>query len=514
MSSIDHFAALLRSNVARRRFAVFAGTAASILGCVLLLTGAVDRGVAPVEVGLTQLQPSTFKVQIEQQGVVEPYRSTEVESACYWTTTILSIVPEGTWVQKGDVVCVLDAADVEDYARTREILLIKYRGRLDNALHDQTMLKTTNERRLQAAEYAVETNTQSLLEYTEGTFPQQLEKMEENLSMLSQQVQLTGDSVRQTERLWVMGLVGRREMQSEAFELLEAKQKHSQLETSLRMLTGFTHERSTLRLDYRKRDAERDLIRTKIKNGLANTKARLTALSYERTLRIYERYYRRAMDNIKACTLRAPCDGQVMYGNSWRLKSYGITQIEEGGRVRYRQKIFEIPDHGRFKVSVPLPESLIYKVRQAMPVTVKLPGYDDVSIAGRISMISRYPRMRSSYTPAVKDYWIDVELLPTDEERDLLTPKADVMVNIVLSEEDDVLQIPRDAVTGIAGHNFVYVFDGRELVPRKVELGETNDLSVCVTAGLSLGEQLVTEMTPQHQAALRETLTTDLGDSD
>ncbi|MEO2026140.1 MAG: HlyD family efflux transporter periplasmic adaptor subunit, partial [Fuerstiella sp.] len=362
--------------------------------------------------------------------------------------------------------------------------------------------------------YAVESNTQSLLEYMDGTFPQQLEKMEQNLSMLSQELQLSDDSLRQTERLWVMGLVGRREMQSDAFELLKAKQKHSQQEASLRMLTGFTNERSTLRLDYKKRDAERDLIRTKIKNGLARTKASLTTLSYERTLRIYERYYRRAIDSIKACTLRAPRDGQVMYGNSWRLKSYGITQIEEGGRVRYRQKIFEIPDHGRFKVSVPLPESLIYKVSQGMPVTVKVPGYDDVRIAGRISMISRYPRLRSSYTPGLKDYWIDVELLPTDEQRDLLKPKADVMVNIVLSEEDDVLQIPRDAVTGIAGHNFVYVFNGRELVARKVDLGEANELSVCVAAGLSVGEQLVTEMTPQHQAALRETLSTDLSESE
>jgi HlyD family secretion protein len=514
MSSTDHFAPLLKRNDARRRFAFFAGSSTLILGCVLVITGAVDRRLAPVEVGLTKLQPSVFRADIEQQGIIEPYRSTEVHSECYWTTTILSMVPEGTWVQKGDVVCVFDAADVEDYARTREILLIKYRGRLDNALHDQEMLKTTNERRLTAAEFAVETNAQSLLEYTDGTFPQQLQKMEQNLSMLSQEMQLSEDGVRQTERLWVMGLVGRQAMQSDAFDLLKAKQKHSDLEASLRMLTGFTHERSTLRLEYQKKDAERDLIRTQIKNALATTKARLTTLSYERTLRIYERYHRRAIDSIKACTLRAPCDGQVMYGNSWHLKSYGITQIEEGGRVRNGQRIFEIPDHGRYKVSVPLMESLIYKVHEGMPVTVKLPGHEDVNISGKIADISRYPRVRSRYTPGQKDYWIDVELLPTAEQRDLLTLKADVSVNIVVSETEDALQIPRQAVTGIAGHNFVYVFNGRELVPRKVELGEANDLSVCVAGGLSVGEQLVTEMTSQHEIALRETLARDLDDAE
>ncbi|MCP4174848.1 MAG: HlyD family efflux transporter periplasmic adaptor subunit [Fuerstiella sp.] len=514
MSITDQFVALRCRNVVRRRFAFFVGASALTLSCVLLLTGAVDRSIGPVEVGLMQLESSVFNAEIEQQGVIEPYQSTEVHSDCYWTTTILSMVPEGTWVQKGDVVCVFDSSDVEDYARSREILLIKYRGRLDNALHDQQMLKTTNERRLEAAEFAVETNTQNLLEYTEYTFPQQLQKMEQDLSMLSQEMQLCNDSVQQTEKLWVMGLVARQTMQSEAFELLEKKQKYNELDASLRFLTGFTHERSKLRLEYQKRDAERDLIRTKIKNGFYTTKATLTTLSYERTLRIYERYHRRAMDSIKGCTLRAPCDGQVVYGNSWYLKSRGITQVEEGGRVRYRQKIFEIPDHGRYKVSVPLMESLIYKVREGMPVTVQLPAYDDVEIAGKISLISRYPRVRSRYTPGLKDYWIDVELLPTAEQRDLLTHKADVVVNFVLAETENVLQIPRKAVTGIAGHNFVYVFNGRELVPRKVELGEANDLSVCVETGLSVGEKLVTEMTPQHELALRGTLTRDLIESE
>lgn len=83
-----------------------------------------------------------------------------------------------------------------------------------------------------------------------------------------------------------------------------------------------------------------------------------------------------------------------------------------------------------------------------------------------------------------------------------------------MSETEDALQIPRQAVTGIAGHNFVYVFNGRELVPRKVELGEANDLSVCVAGGLSVGEQLVTEMTSQHEIALRETLARDLDDAE
>ena len=93
----------------RRQSLLLASGTATLLA-VIILTGAVDRSVSPIDIGLTEIQPSDFVVKIQQNGVVEPMHSTVVNSACYWSTNILSIVPEGTWVQAGDVVCVLDSA--------------------------------------------------------------------------------------------------------------------------------------------------------------------------------------------------------------------------------------------------------------------------------------------------------------------------------------------------------------------------------------------------------------------
>ncbi len=492
----------------RRPIALCSAMLAS--GTIFMLTGAVEPTAAPVEVGLLLIEPSTFRWEVERHGIVEPYRSTAVYSDCYWTTNILSIVPEGTWVQAGDVVCVMDSAEIEDYARTREVLLIKYRGRLDNALHDEKMLASQGDRLLSAASFKYQTADQELSAYQSGTLPQTLEEMERNLSMLSEKTRTAADGVEQSEKLWAMGLINGQTMSRESLDLLTLQQKHDQLSGNLNLLTNFKSPRDNLRLEFTRNNALRNVARTKIKNSLAETKARLTTLSYERTMQIYERYHRRATESIEACTLRAPCDGQVMHGNSWYLRSRGITQIEEGSRVRRQQKIFEIPDQNRIKVSVPIDEALVYRVEQDMPVTVIPAGYDDMEIAGRIATIAKYPRRRSSYTPSVKDYWMDVELLPTAEQMAILKLKADVNVRITLSEHADTLQVPRDAVTGIAGHNFVYVFDGTELIPRAVQLGEANDEYACVVNGLSAGEQLVTEMTPQHLEKLQETLADDL----
>ncbi len=486
-------------------------TAGALSIALLTMTGAADTESSPVDLGLKVIEPSTFKMQVEKPGIIEPLEATAVHSECHWTTTILSIVPEGTWVQKGDVVCVLDSADIEDYARTREIILIKYRGRLDTAVQDEQLQTSDNERKLDAAKYRLETAVHNLAEYQDGTHPQDIEELERNLSLLAEQAQSQREQVKHTERMWAMGMSPRSALDKESLQLMKSQQSYDSLASRLHLLTGYQHPRSMLQLEHSANNAERNLARTKIANGLALTNRRLTRLSYERTVRIYEKYYRRAVDSIEACTIRAPRDGQVVYGNSWYLRSRGITRIEEGKQVRKLQKIFEIPDPSRLKVSVPLDESLIYQVHNGMPVAVTVPGYEDDVVDGRILNIARYPRRRSRYTPNVKDYWIDVELFPTEDQRSLLTPKANVTAKFTLQETPDTIQIPRDAVTGVAGHNFVFVYDGRELKSRKVELGDANAESVLVVDGLKSGEQLVTSMLPAHEKALHEELARDLG---
>ena len=493
----------------RRPLPAIAGLAL-LIPVVMVFTGAADISGEPIELSLKTIEPTVFQKHLEQHGVVEPMRSSVVESECYWTTRILSIVPEGTWVQKGDVVCTLDSSDIEEYARGREIILIKYRSRLDNALHDQQMLKPQNERRLAAAQHQYNIAEGNLQKYLEGTFPQDLDEIQKNLSILSDQMSTAQSEMQHAEHLWALGLVSRRELEQQSFDYLKAQQNFDRMEASHNFLIEFTHPRTRIKLTHQLNDSHRDLLRTEISNSLAETKAKLSTLTYERVVRVYERYYKRALESIEACTMRAPCDGQVIYSNSWKLKSLGISQVEEGARVRLRQKIFEIPDSNRLKVSVPIHESMVYKISEGMPVDVQLSGYEDEVIEGKITSIAKYPRLRSSYTPGVKDYWIDVELLPTDEQSQIVRTRMDAVVRMTLVDNSEAITVPKDSIVGIAGKNFVWVYDGKELVPREIDLGETNEELACVTSGLQPGEQIAVSMTSQHRESLEETLTEHL----
>lgn len=498
-----------------RRHRALASLGAASMVCLFLfgLTGANDKAISfsEADFGVVSLEPSEFRLEMQRQGIIEPAASEEVRSACFWKTEILSLVPEGTWVQEGDVVCVLDASEIEEYARSRESTLIRYRGLLDNALHDEKMLATASERTLTAAEFKFTEAEENLRVYSEANFPESVRKLEDDLQLQNTRLLSLQDDARHVERLWLMGVTTSTEMSRTSLSLMNAEQKQTELQSQLNLLTGFSHPRSSLKLDFSRTNAARNVVRTQLKNSLSATKARLSRLAWERRVRIYEKYHKRALDSIEACVLRAPRSGQVIYGNSWWERSRGITRIEEGKTVRREQKVFEIPEPRRMKVSVPVDEALVYQVRPGMELTIVPKGYPEVVVAGQIRSVARYPRARSKYTPGTKDYWVDVELMPTEDQFKYLSPKSDVSVGFVLENRSDELVIPRDSVTGVSGHNFVFVLDNGELVSRKVQLGQANQDQVCIESGLVEGDKLVTSMTEQHQQRLFDTLAADLG---
>ena len=62
-------------------------------------------------------------VTVNVQGNLDSQQNVTVSSNVEGSTTIISIVPEGTWVEKGDVVCVLDSSLMADDAAQQEIVV-------------------------------------------------------------------------------------------------------------------------------------------------------------------------------------------------------------------------------------------------------------------------------------------------------------------------------------------------------------------------------------------------------
>ncbi|MCA9066219.1 MAG: HlyD family efflux transporter periplasmic adaptor subunit, partial [Planctomycetaceae bacterium] len=354
------------------------------LGLCAVLVGAVSRDRDPIELDLLTVTRQGMTVELVREGQVEPVHSDRVQSDCRWRTRILSIVPEGTWVQKGDVVCVLDSADIEEFLRSREVYLIRARAALDNSVQEEELTKARNERRLSQAEYTASTAEMLHDEFINATMPQQISQLEEQMQVERAQLAAAELEFDDIERLWARGYATSQMLDATSIKLLQRQLAMDRLMGNFTTITKFTHPRTSKRLDFSRTNAQRELVRTSVSNSLYLTRAQLNRLADERRVQIYQRYVDLAKSSLDACTLRAPRDGRVMYCNNWYLKSRGIRSVEEGKSIYFTQPVFQIPDERRMKVQVAIAESLITRVGIGSPVTTQLRGYEDIPIAGEI----------------------------------------------------------------------------------------------------------------------------------
>ena len=473
-----------------------------IAAIAAILVGAIDSTSPAAALNSITVEPSVFRRELVRNGVVEPQDSVVVRSECFWKTHLLSILPEGTIVRKGDVVAVLDSSEIEEYARTRELLLIKYQNRLDAAIKEQEIVAAQNERRLDQAEFAQESAAAVLKEYVAATHPREVSDLRSEVRLMDDQVESAKVDLDRTAALCMRGLDDESSLRRQQAVFDRLCQKRDGLIADLSYLQEFSHPRQLLLRRGNAENLTHNLERTRLKNSLAEIRNNRNILAYRRVLQIYERYYKRALESIEACTMRAPCDGQVIYGQSWSSRSRGVT-VEEGASVRFQQEIFQIPNERKRRVRVPLNETQAWNLPLHARVSVQIEGLED-PVTGSVREIARYAKVRSSWTPDEKDYWIEIELHPNRNQLKQIAPRADAEVTFVISQRQDVLQVPVNAVAGQCDCHFVLVDGPEGVVPRRVMPGENNGESVCISAGLKPGERVVAELQEQQHTHLMQ----------
>jgi len=191
-----------------------------------------------------------------------------------------------------------------------------------------------------------------------------------------------------------------------------------------------------------------------------------------------------AQQDVDNCTVRAPFSGVVVSKDAQRGEM--VSPISAGGGFT-RTGIATIVDMNSIEVEVDVNESYIARVEPGQRVEAVLDAYPDWRIPARVrTVIPTADRQKATVKVRISFDKLDPRILP------------DMGVKVsFLAEERPAGQsparavAPREAVRDIDGKPVVFVIRDGRLERRAVSLGNARDADVEVTAGLSLGEQVV-----------------------
>jgi HlyD family secretion protein len=195
--------------------------------------------------------------------------------------------------------------------------------------------------------------------------------------------------------------------------------------------------------------------------------------------------------------LHAPKEGLAVYATVGGERSAEKVQL---GMIPFEgQPILYLPDLSTMVVDIEVNEIDIGKIRIGGPVEVKLETYSDVTFRGQILQIgslARLKQMQNGTASSIKVFDVTVKIEDTDPR---LKPGLTATLDIIIDRQKDALPVPLSAVMSRGGEDIVFVINAGKVEPRKIISGLSNEHRVMVREGLRPGERVILAPSPAER---------------
>lgn len=376
----------------------------------------------------------------------------EVQARNSAGSTILEVIPEGTYVEEGQVLVRLDDSALKTEETQQQIAC--------NA-SEASMIQSRN---------AFETAKIAKQEYLDGKYLQELQTIEGEILVAQEEARRAKQFIDYSKMLFSKGYVTKLQLEADEFALEKAEMSKKTAETKLHVLEDFTKQKMI----------------TQLESDIKTTEAKLKSDEHSHRLDLEKLELIRTQ--ITKCVIKAPCSGQVVYANDADRRGGNEIVIQEGTQVRERQVLIRLPDPKRMQVKAKINEAKIALVATGMAASIRLDAFPDRELTGTVEKVSEYPAATSWFNSSIKEYETLVRIHNSVEG---MRPGLTAEVKIRVAHLTKVLQVPVQAVLEQGEKHYCLLYKAGRWEARDVEIGPTNDKQVVIRSGLNEGEEVV-----------------------
>lgn len=445
---------------------------------VLGLLGAVGGGLAyvrhagtvrlPQDTLLGVVERITLDATVTEDGEVDSSSKTVIECElkalsfrngggsiqASGSSLIIDLVPEGTHVTAGQVLCTMDSSEYEEMVRQQEIELQEDRAQYESA------------------RLSLETLEVALREYRDGQFVQLKEQSQAQITMATAELKRQQDRLEWAQRMADIGYLPLERLTAEEQTLQRAQVTLDQATLEESTLIAYKAPKMILTLE----------------GQIDGARAQLTF--HEIRVRRDEEQLAEYREQVEMCTIRAPHDGVLIY-----VKDDDDALIEPGARVRQDQDLFYLPDLSRMEVTAKLHETVLNRVEVGQMAQVRVEAMPHVLLEGEVIAIAPLPEAPRSWRQSdeVKNYLARIQLHVVPEG---LMPGMSARVQIRTGQTADALVIPPQAVATHDGKAVCYIATPNGVERRAIVTGQSRPEAQEVLAGVTEGETILLD--PNH----------------
>ncbi|MBD3268021.1 efflux RND transporter periplasmic adaptor subunit [bacterium] len=437
-----------------------------------------------------EVQEGPLTVSISVSGTIQAQDKVIIKSELEGSNAILTLVPEGTHVKKGDLLVELDASTLQDNLVEQEIRLKNAESAYISARENLEIVKNQAQSDIALAEQDYTFAKQDLAKYKEGEYPKELKSARAQITINEEELNRAQEELKWSKILFDKKYLSQTELRQDEIQAQKAQINLELSQDDLDLLREYTYKRQIATL-------ESDVVQTRM--ALERTKLRASANIVQASAELHAKHsefnrqtdiLEKIKDQISKAKIYAPMDGLVVYATSVRMSWRGNDEpLEEGQTVREREELIHLPTTSSYVAEVKVHESSLEKIRLGLPVRITIDAIPGKSFVGHISKIAPLPDAQSVFmNPDLKVYKTEIEIDGDGEE---LRSGMSCRAEIIIDQFENTPYIPVVSVVRLGGKPAVYVAENNEWTPRTVTIGPDNNQLVQVEEGLKKGEKVL-----------------------
>jgi multidrug efflux pump subunit AcrA (membrane-fusion protein) len=274
-------------------------------------------------------------ISVAEDGALRALNETVVRSALEGLNRIIYLVPEGSYVEKGDLLVELDSSSLRDRFNEQELLYQERLFEMLQASENLKIQKSLAESEIKDAELQVENAQVDLEKYRDGDAPLLIKTVESRSGVLAEQVRIATERYARTEELFKSGNATKSELQADELSLKREQLALSQYQEDLRLIKKFDQPNQIrlLESEVEQTQAELGRLRHRTSNEIAQAEADLK--TSQAALEVMEEALKTQQRRLENAKIFAPQNGLVVYSS--------VSPFQFAGEDERRR------DEGRFR---------------------------------------------------------------------------------------------------------------------------------------------------------------------
>jgi HlyD family secretion protein len=440
-------------------------------------------------------------ISVLESGTIKAREKIVIKNEIEGRTSIVSLIPEGTHVKKGDLLIELDASVLEDSKIDQEIAVQKAYAAFIDANENLAVVQNQAISDVNVAQLTLEFAVQDLDQYIKGRYPNEETAADNEITLREEELKRAEETLAWSQKLYEKKYISQTELMADRLAVTRSNNNLDLAQNNLKLLEDFTYHRNIAQLTSDVTQAEMALERTERKSRALVIQAEADLKAKELEYKRQQDKFNKILDQLNKAKIYAPIDAMVIYATTasrggWRDRR---EPMDVGVELTERQELFHLPTAESAMVEVDIHEASLEKVRVGLPTVVTVDALPGKKFFGSVQRIAPLPDPQSMWmNPDLKVYNSDVYL---EGNVPSLRTGMSCKVEIIVEQYDDAVYVPVHTVLRVGGEPTVFVVKDGSIEERKVKVGLDNRMMIRIISGLDEGE-LVLQAPPLKSAAV------------